>query len=180
MIKNAAKRKIPERVFEKKYIPYAGAYATHPRGRKIGRRFSTAIATPKKKRIFDDLEKVISNVNIQDGMTIGFIHNLRYGDLVICEVMDTIANMGFKNLTIASSALFPNHEPLIEHIKSGVIGCISGSMNGPIGKAVSTGEVNIPTSLRSHGGRARAVETDEDGEYERMSRAFSFWSEWIC
>lgn len=161
MIRNAAKRKIPEKLFNRSYIPYAGAYATHPRGRRVGRKYSTEIVTPKKKRIYDDLEKVISKVNIQDGMTIGFIHNLRYGDLVICEVMDTLASMGFKNLTVASTALFPNHEPLIEHIKSGVIGSISGSMNGPIGKAVSTGEVNFPTSLRSHGGRARAVETGE-------------------
>ena len=94
-------------------------------------------------------------------MSLGFNHNLRYGDLVICQVMDTIASMGIKNLTLASTALFPNHEPLLEHVHSGVISEISGSMNGPIGKAVSTGEVKIPTSLRSHGGRARAVECDE-------------------
>ncbi len=161
MIRNAAKREIPESLFNRSYIPYAGAYATHPRGRKVGRNYHSHIITPKKRKIFDDLEKVIDDMKFRNGMTIGFIHNLRYGDLVICEVMDKLASMGFKNLTIASTALFPNHEPLIEHIKSGVIGRISGSMNGPIGKAVSTGDVNIPTSLRSHGGRARAVETDE-------------------
>ncbi|MFX0086398.1 MAG: citrate lyase subunit alpha [Candidatus Hodarchaeota archaeon] len=161
MIRNAAKREVPEKLFGRKYKPYAGAYSTPPTGRKYGRRFSPNITTLNKKRIYDDLETGISKIDIQDGMTIGFIHNLRYGDLVICDVMNTIASMGIKNLTLASTALFPCHEPLIEHIQSGVIGAISGSMNGPIGKAVSTGEVNIPTSLRSHGGRARAVETDE-------------------
>jgi citrate lyase subunit alpha/citrate CoA-transferase len=159
MIRNAVKREVPEIIFGKKYDPYAGPYATPPIGRKHGRKYPSSLTTPKKKRFFDDLEKVISETGLRDGMTIGFIHNLRFGDLVICEVMDTIASMGIKNLTLASTALFPNHEPLIEHIHSGVIGSISGSMNGPIGKAVSTGEVNIPTSLRSHGGRARAVET---------------------
>jgi citrate lyase subunit alpha/citrate CoA-transferase len=161
MIVNAAGRKIPSQLFGKTYLPYAGAYSTPPSGRRVGRKYRSHIITPKTKRIHDDLEKVLSEIKIQDGMTLGFNHNLRYGDLVICMVMDTIASMGIKNLTLASTALFPNHEPLIKHIKSGVIQEISGSMNGPIGKAVSTGEVNIPTSLRSHGGRARAVECDD-------------------
>ena len=161
MVINAVKREVPKTIFGRTYEPYSGAYSTMPTGSKIGRKFSPRITTAKTKRIFDDLEQIISKVNFRDGMTIGFIHNLRYGDLVICEVMDTIAAMGFKNLTLASTALFPNHEPLIEHIYSGVISSISGSMNGPIGKAVSTGEVDIPTSLRPHGGRARAVECGE-------------------
>jgi citrate lyase subunit alpha/citrate CoA-transferase len=161
MVINAAGRKVPEELFGRKYNLYAGAYSTPPSGRKHGRNYLPRIVTPESKRIFDDLEKTINEVGLRDGMTVGFIHNLRYGDLVICNVMDTIASMGIKNLTLASTALFPNHEPLIEHIHSGVISSISGSMNGPIGKAVSTGEVNIPTSLRSHGGRARAVETGE-------------------
>lgn len=162
MVINAANRDVPKNIFGKTYNPYSGPYSTPPTGKKKhGRNLAQRITTHKTKRIFDDLEKVISKVNLRDGMTIGFIHNLRYGDLVICEVMDTIAAMGFKNMTLASTALFPNHEPLIEHIHSGVIGSISGSMNGPIGRAVSTGEVNIPTSLRSHGGRARAVEYGE-------------------
>ncbi|MFX0066385.1 MAG: citrate lyase subunit alpha [Candidatus Hermodarchaeota archaeon] len=158
MVINAAGREVPERIFGRKYEPYKGPFSTHPQGKKQGRKYHSHVITPQSKRIFDDLEKLINKVGLQNNMTIGFIHNLRYGDLVICEVMDTIASMGFKNLTLASTALFPNHEPLLEHIHSGVIGAISGSMNGPIGKTVSTGDINIPTSLRSHGGRARAVE----------------------
>ena len=161
MITNAAGRKVPEQLFGKKYLPYAGAFSTPPVGKRVGRKYRSNIITPKTNRIYDELEKVLTEIKIRDGMTLGFNHNLRYGDLTICLVMNTIASMGVKNLTLASTALFPNHEPLIEHIESGVIGKISGSMNGPIGKAVSTGEVNIPTSLRSHGGRARAVECDD-------------------
>jgi citrate lyase subunit alpha/citrate CoA-transferase len=161
MLKNSIGRKIPEQVFGKKYLPYAGAYATPPKGKRVGRRYQSKIITPITKRIYDDIEKVSNACKIQDGMTLGFNHNLRYGDLVICQVIDTIASMGIKDIVLASTALFPNHEPLIEHIHSGVIKEISGSMNGPIGKAVSTGELNIPTSLRSHGSRARAVESDD-------------------
>ncbi len=161
MEKNTAGRNVPSQIFGKKYLPYAGAYSTPPKGRRVGRRYRTKIITPIEKRIYDDLEKVIQEVGLKDGMSLGFNHNLRYGDLVICQVMDTIASMGIKDLTLASTALFPNHEPLLEHVHSGVISEISGSMNGPIGKAVSIGEVQIPTSLRSHGGRARAVECDD-------------------
>ncbi len=161
MITNSAGRKIPEVIFGRKYQPYAGAYATSPSGNKIGRKYASKIITPISKRVYDDMEKLLTQINLKDGMTVGFIHNLRYGDEVTCMVMDAIASMGVKNLTLAATALFPNHESLIEHVKSGVIGAISGSMNGPIGKAVSTGELNIPTSLRSHGGRARAVEAGE-------------------
>ncbi|MHA2225946.1 MAG: citrate lyase subunit alpha [Candidatus Hodarchaeales archaeon] len=161
MVTNAAGRDVPEVIFDQKYRPFAGAWSTPPTGQKIGRKFKSSLTLRKSKRIFDNLEEVVTQVGLRDNMTIGFIHNLRYGDLVICQVMDVIASMGIKNLTLASTALFPNHEPLIEHIESGVIGAISGSMNGPIGKAVSIGEIDIPTSLRSHGGRARAVEAGE-------------------
>ncbi|UCE14072.1 MAG: citrate lyase subunit alpha [Candidatus Heimdallarchaeota archaeon] len=159
---NAVKRDVPKTLFGRTYKPYSGAFSTEPTGVKSGRKFAPRVIKPTTKRIFDDLEQVISKTNLRDGMTLSFIHNLRYGDYVINEVMNTVASMGFKDLTLASSALFPNHKPLIEHIHSGVIGSISGSMNGPIGKAVSTGETpSIPTSLRSHGGRARAVETGD-------------------
>ena len=162
MLTNAAGRNVPQQLFERKYSPYTGAFSTPPKGqRRVGRRYRTEITTHRTKRIFDDLEKVLTKINIQDGMTLGFNHNLRYGDLVICQVMDTIASMDIKNLTLASTALFKNHYSLLEYIQSGVISRISGSMNGPIGKAVSIGEVDIPTSLRSHGGRTRAVECDD-------------------
>ena len=159
---NAAGRIVPKQLFGRSYTTYIGAFSSPPKEqRRVGRRYRRNIITPKTKRIFDDLEKVLMKIKIKDGMTLGFNHNLRYGDYVICYVMDTVASMGVKDLTLASTALFPNHEPLLEHIESGVITQISGSMNGPIGKAVSIGAVDIPTSLRSHGGRARAVESDE-------------------
>ncbi|MFX0113463.1 MAG: citrate lyase subunit alpha [Candidatus Hodarchaeota archaeon] len=159
-ILNAAGREVPLKAFNKTYKPFAGAYATTPKGRrKYGRKYKPQITTERK--IFDSLEKCIQKIGLQDGMTVGFHHCLRFGDYVINMVMDTIASFGVKNLTLAATALFPNHEPLLEYVENGVIAEISGSMNGPIGKAVSTGEVTIPTSLRSHGGRARAVECGE-------------------
>jgi citrate lyase subunit alpha/citrate CoA-transferase len=69
-----------------------------------------------------------------------------------------LASHGIKDITLATTALFPVHSPLIEFIQSGVIGRIEGSVNGPLGNAISRGEVKVPTTLRSHGGRTRAVQ----------------------
>ena len=50
-------------------------------------------------------------------MTISFHHAFREGDKVIMTVVDTLAKLGFKNLTLASSSLLNCHDPLIEHIQ---------------------------------------------------------------
>ncbi len=157
-VRNAIGRKIPLKLFNKEYKPYQGPYTTPPMNRtKYGRKYKHNIT--RERTIFDSLDKLFSKeLKLRDGMCISFHHCLRFGDYVINMVLDKIASYGIKNVILASTALFPNHEPLLEHVKSGVIGEISGSMNGPIGKAVSTGKVTIPTSLRSHGARARAVE----------------------
>jgi len=66
--------------------------------------------------------------------------------------------MGFRNMTIAPSSLYSVHEPLIDHIKNGVVTCIEGgSARGKVGRAVSG--VDGPSHGHSlHGGRVRAIE----------------------
>ncbi len=54
-------------------------------------------------------------------MTISFHHAFRGGDLTVNMVMQVIAEMGFRNLTLASSSLSACHSPLVEHIRHGVI-----------------------------------------------------------
>ena len=67
------------------------------------------------------LEEAIKKSGLKDGMTISFHHHFRGGDKVINMVVAKLAEMGFKNLHLASSSLIDVHEPLIEHIKNGVI-----------------------------------------------------------
>ena len=45
-------------------------------------------------------------------MTISFHHHFREGDYVINMVLDEIANMGFKDISIAPSSLANVHEPV--------------------------------------------------------------------
>jgi citrate lyase subunit alpha / citrate CoA-transferase len=94
-------------------------------------------------------------------MTISFHHHFRNGDYMVNEVINRLAELGLKDIVIAPSALFPVHDQLVEHIKSGVIANIEGSMNGKIGEACSKGLLKHTAILRSHGGRARAI---QDGD----------------
>src|SRR5699024_4050830 len=87
-----------------------------------------------------------------------FHHHFREGDYVINMVLDEIAKMGIKDISIAPSSLANVHEPVIDHIKNGVITNITSSgLRDKIGAAISEGIMENPVVIRSHGGRARAI-----------------------
>ncbi|MBR3383246.1 MAG: citrate lyase subunit alpha [Clostridia bacterium] len=114
------------------------------------------------KKVLPSIEEAIRRVGLKDGMTISFHHHFRNGDYVVNMVMDVIAKMGFKHLTLAASSLTDCHWPLIDHIKNGVIDHIETSgLRGKLGDAVSHGLMDFPVVFRSHGGRAAAIETGE-------------------
>jgi len=104
------------------------------------------------------LEEAIRRSGLKDGMTISFHHHFRGGDKVINMVVDKLAEMGFKDLHLASSSLIDVHEPLIEHIKNGVITHISTSgLRGKLANAISEGLMKEPVVFRSHGARGSAI-----------------------
>ncbi|MBR1732464.1 MAG: citrate lyase subunit alpha [Alloprevotella sp.] len=103
-------------------------------------------------------EEAIRRSGLKDGMTVSFHHHFRGGDKVINLVVAKLAEMGFKNLHLASSSLIDVHEPLIEHIKNGVITKISTSgLRGELAKAISSGIMEEPVVFRSHGTRGAAI-----------------------
>lgn len=104
------------------------------------------------------LEEAIRKSGLKDGMTISFHHHFRGGDKVVNMVVDKLAEMGFKNLSLAASSLQDVHEPLIEHIKNGVITEISTSgLRGKLADEISRGLMEKPVVFRSHGGRGSAI-----------------------
>lgn len=116
----------------------------------------------KQNKLLTSLEDVFQTVPITDGMTLSFHHHFRNGDRLVNQVLNIAAKRGVKNLTVALSSIFPVHEPLVGHIRSGVIRRIDTCyMSGPVADAVSTGALEEPVILRSHGGRARALERGE-------------------
>jgi citrate lyase subunit alpha/citrate CoA-transferase len=137
-----------------KLQPFAGAYAETP-----------YLADPEKKlhrKLCGSLEEAIKRSALQDGMTISFHHAFREGDKVINQVVDTLARMGFRNLTLASSSLLNCHDPLVEHIKNGVITQIyTSGLRGKLAEAVSNGLMKRPVQIHSHGGRVHLLQTGE-------------------
>ncbi len=113
------------------------------------------------RKVLSSLEEAFRRSEIRNGMTISFHHHLRDGDLVVNMALDVLAGMGIKDLILAPSALFPVHEDILRHVRSGTVRSIQGSVNGPVGRAASGGLFDVPIILRSHGGRVRAMETGE-------------------
>lgn len=160
-MKNAVGREIPEKIEGIGDLkPYQGPFTFNPIGRKVGTKLNKIV--PGKSKLLDSIEKAILECGLKDGMTISFHHHLRNGDYVLNMVMDVIANMGIKNLTVASSSLTNAHKQLLKHIKNGIVRKIETSgMRGILGEEVSSGLMDLPIIIRSHGGRARAIECGE-------------------
>ncbi|MDD3832036.1 MAG: citrate lyase subunit alpha [Clostridia bacterium] len=109
-----------------------------------------------------DLETAIMKSGLKDGMTISFHHHFREGDKIINMVVDKLAQMGYRDLQLASSSLSDVHAPLIKHIQNGVITRIQTSgLRGELADAISHGLMDNPVIFRSHGGRAAAIENGE-------------------
>ena len=113
-------------------------------------------------KVINTLEEVIKKSGLKDGMTISFHHHLRNGDFVLNSVLNKVAEMGIKDLTIAPSSVFPVHIDIIDHIKNGVVKKIECNyMSGKVGEVISEGIMDEPVVFRSHGGRARAIASGE-------------------
>lgn len=105
------------------------------------------------------LKEAILASGLTDGMTVSFHHHLRNGDYVLNMVMDEIAALGIRNLTVNASSLFNVHSPLKEHIRNGVVTkLLTDYMSAELGRFISEGGMDTPVEFRTHGGRPRDIE----------------------
>ena len=96
-----------------------------------------------------DTSKMVSSIHealvkcgAHDGMTLGFHHHFRDGDLVVNMVMQEVHNMGIKDVTICASSLGKAHDALVPMIEDGTITNIQSSgVRGKIGEAISAGKL---------------------------------------
>ncbi|MDF7671412.1 citrate lyase subunit alpha [Orbaceae bacterium ESL0721] len=127
--------------------------------------FTPYLADPTAKhtrKLCDSVEAAVKKCGLKDGMTISFHHAFREGDKVINHVVAVLAEMGFKNLTLASSSLLTCNAALIPHIESGVITKIyTSGLRGKLADAISHGIMQNPVHIHSHGGRVKLI---QDGE----------------
>ncbi|MBO1305153.1 citrate lyase subunit alpha [Enterococcus sp. 669A] len=155
MVMNKVNRDIPQ-AFADQYNVYEGELANINTYQEASRHIQPK--RPRDQKLVGSLREAIEKTGLKDGMTISFHHHFREGDFVMNMVMQEIADMGIKNLSIAPSSIANVHEPLIKHIKNGVVTNITSSgLRDKVGAAISKGIMENPVVIRSHGGRARAV-----------------------
>ncbi len=110
-------------------------------------------------KLTKDIRQAILDSGLRDGMTVSFHHHLRNGDHVLNMVMEEIAALGIKDLTVNASSLFDTHRPLIDHIRNGVVThIITDYMSAGIGSFISAGGMEAPVQFRTHGGRPFDIE----------------------
>lgn len=109
-----------------------------------------------------ELDYILDAVGLQDGMTISFHHSLRNGDAVMLYVIQAIAAKGIKNLKLSASSLSVVQDCLLPYFEAGVITRVDTSgCRSKLGKFIQQGRLAEPAIFRTHGGRARAIETGE-------------------
>ena len=110
-------------------------------------------------KIRKTIREAIVDSGLKSGMTVSFHHHLRNGDYVLNMVMDEIARLGIRDLTVNASSLFDAHAPLKEHIQNGVVTkLLTDYMSAGLGSFISAGGMETPVQFRTHGGRPAAIE----------------------
>jgi citrate lyase subunit alpha/citrate CoA-transferase len=159
---NAVGRWVPVEINGARHVPFQGVGKFKPTGRRYGPPLARCADYPSDgNKVVADFITALKKAGLRDGMTISTHHHFRNGDFVANAIFDAAAELGVKDLRWFPSASFPCHAPIIEHLKSGVVHHIEGSMNGPLGDYCSSGKMRGMGVLRSHGGRYQAV---QDGE----------------
>lgn len=114
---------------------------------------------PSRSKLVSSIREALEKCDLHDGMYFGFHHHFRDGDYIINMVMEEVAKMGIKDITICASSMGAAHDPIADLIDQGVVGSIQSSgVRGKIGEAISYGKLKRPAVIRSHGGRVRAIE----------------------
>ncbi len=105
-------------------------------------------------KLVKSIREAIGLAGLKDGMTVSFHHHLRNGDHVLNMVMEQVAELGIRDITVNASSLFDVHRPLLTHIENGVVtGLAADYIAAGIGREISRGILNKPVEFRTHGGR---------------------------
>ncbi len=105
-------------------------------------------------KLVNSIREAVQLAGLKDGMTVSFHHHLRNGDFILNMVMDTVAQMGIKDLNVNASSVFDTHTPLLDHIQNEVVTGLSADyIAATVGRAISNGVMKKPVQFRTHGGR---------------------------
>lgn len=119
-------------------------------------------AVNKTNKILNSISAAFDKLEIKDGMTLSFHHHLRNGDFVLNFVLEEIKKRNLKNMTIASSSIFPVHSPMSELIiNKNITNIYTNYLNGDVAKTINEGALEGLLIMDTHGGRSVAIETGE-------------------
>lgn len=160
---NGVQRSIPETIRGIGRVqPYTEEFApvpvAHSKGRTIRRHL------PHTSKVMASVQEAVQQAGMKSGMTISFHHHLRNGDYLMKLVVETLADLGIRDITIAASSFSPCHDFLIEYIEKGTVTALESSgLRGKLGVYLTHHPevLKKPVIIRSHGGRARAIEAGE-------------------
>lgn len=159
-MKNAVGRDIPDEILEcygKR--GYEGAYVRDGENYRKAAPEVKGYVDPKRSKMVGSVREALLKCGVRDGMVLSFHHHFRDGDYIVNMVMEEVAALGVKDITICASSLGAAHDPVAALIEQGVVtGIQSSGVRGKIGEAISYGKLKTPAIIRSHGGRVRAIE----------------------
>ena len=160
---NQVGREIPDEILKKYNMePYQGMnYRDNVLYKKDAPKVR-ALSDPNRSKLCKSIRDALEKCELHDGMYFGFHHHFRDGDYIINMVMQEVAKMGIKDITVCATSMGAAHDALEPLIDQGVIaGIQSSGVRGKIGEAISHGKFRKPAIIRSHGGRVRAIEEGE-------------------
>lgn len=160
---NAVGREIPDEILEitGKEVFKGNNYKEGVEFHKMGP-IVKPVLDRNTSKMLPSIREALIKCGAHDGMTLGFHHHFREGDLVVNMVMKEVHDLGIKDVTICASSLGKAHDPLLPYIEDGTITNIQSSgVRGKIGEAISTGKLKGIAYMRSHGGRVRAIQTGD-------------------
>ena len=113
-MKNAVGREIPEEILKitGKEVFHGVHYYDGYEYQKDGPK-TRCVVNSDGSKLVKTIHEALVKCEIRDGMTIGFHHHFRDGDLVVNMVMEEIHKMGIKNITICASSLGKAHAGLV-------------------------------------------------------------------
>ncbi|PAB57959.1 citrate lyase subunit alpha [Anaeromicrobium sediminis] len=139
---------------------YERPFKEQPKGRKASPLLKAV--SPHDNKVLASIGEAINRSGLKDGMTISFHHHFRNGDYILNNIVKIIDELGFKNITLAPSSLSTVNSEIIPYIENGTITKIHTSgVRGKLAEAISNGALEEPVMIRSHGGRARAIESGD-------------------
>ena len=159
MAKNSLGREIPSQWRGRSLDPYIDPWSRQPNVLRATR--PLVRHNPNDNKLLPSLRAAIEKCGLKSGMNVSTHHALRNGDRLLNLLVQEMAAMGLRDIGIASSSVHAVNAEIIPYIKSGVITRIETGVNGLIGELVSKGELDCSITVRSHGGRARALITGD-------------------